>query len=89
MIKDNLEILKQILENEPDTLKIKHLRELFGISGHSLNSNDKVILGISKGLLRCQGECPCDQGDIPIEDKLCPCKKFREDNVCKCNLYVK
>ena len=54
-----------------------------------LNPNEKVVNNILKALGRTEGECPCNQGDIPKEDKMCPCKKYRTTHKCCCNLYVK
>lgn len=73
--------------NDPNV--IEQLREFHQFDDSVLNPNDKVILGISRGLIRCEGECPCDQGDIPLEDKLCPCVQYRKNKICKCNLFIK
>lgn len=54
--------------------------------GWHLNSNEKVIKGILKGLNRTEGECPCSNTS---EDKKCPCSNYREKDYCCCNLYVK
>jgi ferredoxin-thioredoxin reductase catalytic subunit len=55
--------------------------------------NPKALKGIAKGLVRTGGICPCthDEWDdsTPREDKLCPCKTFRETGDCHCNLYVR
>lgn len=77
----------EIIMSDPQ-YTAEDLREIFEIEGKTLNHKDKIIIGIAKGLKRCHGECPCDQGDIPIEDKICPCKALRENNYCKCNLYI-
>lgn len=70
-----------------DNANADDLRKILHIEGQVINPNDKVVVGISKGLLRTRGECPCFQ-DVPIEDKICPCKELRENNKCKCNLYI-
>lgn len=54
-----------------------------------LNPNKKIVNGIIKGLNRTGGICPCHQETDIEEDKNCPCKKFREDKICCCNLYIK
>lgn len=58
-------------------------------NGFILNPDDKVVNGILKGLSRSGGTCPCYHGDdIPKEDLMCPCKEYRENKHCRCNLYV-
>lgn len=54
--------------------------------GYRLNTN--VMNGIAKGLVRTGGECPCHNEGATREDRMCPCKKFREEGICCCNLYV-
>ena len=55
--------------------------------------NAKALKGIAKGLMRTNWVCPCSHEewteDTPHEDKLCPCKTFRETGDCHCGLYVK
>ena len=58
-----------------------------------MNPNDKVVNGVIKGLKRCNGLCPCyhvQEGEEPIpeEDLTCPCKEYRENKHCRCNLYI-
>ena len=53
--------------------------------GFILNSNDKIVNGIIKGINRNNGECPCDNNS---EDKRCPCSNYRLKNHCCCTLYV-
>ena len=64
---------------------IKILRK----EGCELNPNDKIVNGILKRLEVCNGECPCDNPGETIEDRLCPCKEYRENNICHCTLYIK
>lgn len=52
------------------------------------NPNKKVVNAIKKALERNDGYCPCNQGDTPKEDTKCPCKKYRDESICCCNLYV-
>lgn len=63
--------------------------KIYRKQGWKLNDNDKVINSI---LSRCElnnGECPCSNSGVTHEDRLCPCKEYRENNICHCNLYVK
>lgn len=61
--------------------------------GFILNTSDKIVNGVLKGLDRCGGKCPCyhkEEGDeTPDEDLICPCKEYRENDHCRCNLYIK
>lgn len=45
------------------------------LPGFQLNPNDKVVNAILK-------RCESNGGH-------CPCRHYREDNVCCCNLYIK
>jgi hypothetical protein len=51
-----------------------------------LNPNEKVVKGITKGVERNNGHCPCHNTG---EDTLCPCSNYRLHDHCCCNLYVK
>ena len=53
--------------------------------GFHLNPNEKVVNGIVKGLIRCEGECPCCNDG---EDKMCPCSNYRLHDHCCCHLYL-
>jgi len=53
-----------------------------------LNPDKKLVEGIMKALCKNGGYCPCFQGDVPKEDTFCPCKSFREEKKCHCNLYI-
>lgn len=57
--------------------------------GFKLNPNPKVVEGIKKGLARCEGECPCANTGATLEDRMCPCRNYRENDYCCCRLYVK
>lgn len=35
------------------------------------------------------GMCPCGSNKLVGEDKMCPCKDYRENDICHCNMYVK
>jgi len=58
-------------------------------SGWQLNPEDKIVNAIFKRIEKCNGECPCDNPGQNHEDRLCPCKEYRENNVCHCQLYIK
>ena len=63
--------------------------EILRKDGWELNPNDKIVNAI---LRRCEvnnGECPCVNPGETHEDRLCPCKEYRENDVCHCSLYVK
>lgn len=58
--------------------------------GWELNDNANIIKAIINRIFKCDGECPCATNKIENhEDKLCPCKDYRENDVCHCQLYVK
>lgn len=57
--------------------------------GWRLNPNEKVVAAITKRIVICQGECPCSNPGKTVEDRTCPCKEYRENDVCHCQLYVK
>lgn len=62
---------------------------IFRKEGWKLNDNDKVVNAIIKRIAMCDGECPCNNGGETHEDRCCPCKDYRENDVCHCGLYVK
>ena len=51
------------------------------------DNSDKIdkLLDTNKEL---HGEryCPCEK--IHTKDTICPCKKMRETEICKCNLFL-
>jgi ferredoxin-thioredoxin reductase catalytic subunit len=57
--------------------------------GWQLNPNDKVVNGILKMVERNNGECPCHNPGETAEDRMCPCKEYRENDTCHCSLYLK
>lgn len=57
--------------------------------GWILNPNDKVVNSILKRCEANDGECPCHNAGKTKEDRLCPCKSYRDDDMCHCNLYIK
>ena len=57
--------------------------------GWQLNPNAKVVNAILKRIDANDGECPCQNPGKTREDRMCPCKEYRENDVCHCTLYVK
>lgn len=57
--------------------------------GWTLNPNKKVVEGITRALKRCNGHCPCSNKYAGTDDDICPCKAYREEDHCCCNLYIK
>ena len=57
--------------------------------GWDLNPSDKIVNAILKRCEMNNGECPCDNPGKTHEDRFCPCKEYRENDVCHCTLYVK
>ena len=51
-----------------------------------LNPNSNTVRVIRDALNRNDGYCPCGPERSP--ETKCPCKVFREDKKCHCNLYV-
>lgn len=50
--------------------------------------NKKTFLPITDRLEITDGHCPCIPIEDYSEDTVCPCKKFREELKCCCNLYT-
>lgn len=57
--------------------------------GWKLNSDDRIVNAIIKRIFKCNGECPCSNPGKTKEDRMCPCKEYREKDICHCTLYVK
>lgn len=57
--------------------------------GWILNPNVKIVNAITKRLELTDGECPCSNPGLTREDRLCPCKEYRENDHCCCKLYIK
>jgi len=62
---------------------------LYRKEGWILNPNDKIVNAILKRCEANDGECPCHNPGLTREDRLCPCKSYRENDKCCCNLYIK
>ncbi len=63
--------------------------KIFRKEGWILNPNDKVVNAILTRAEENNGECPCQNPGITHEDRCCPCKEYRENDVCHCSLYIK
>ena len=63
--------------------------EIYRKLGWVLNPNDKVVNSIIKRIEKNNGECPCVNPGETHEDRLCPCKTYRENDKCCCGLYLK
>lgn len=57
--------------------------------GWQLNPNAKIVNAILKRIDANDGECPCQNPGKTREDRMCPCKEYRENDICHCTLYVK
>lgn len=57
--------------------------------GWTLNPDSKIVNAIMKRLEVTGGECPCHNPGKTKEDRMCPCKEYRESDTCHCSLYVK
>lgn len=53
-----------------------------------LNPNKRVVEQVRGMLMKTNGYCPCHQEVEDIEDTKCPCKKYRNEYICCCTLYV-
>ena len=60
--------------------------EYFIKEGWKLNPNEKIVKGVTRGIERNNGECPCHNDS---EDKHCPCSNYRLNDHCCCSLYMK
>ena len=63
--------------------------QIFRKEGWVLNPNDKVVNSILKMCEKNNGECPCRNPGKTPEDRKCPCREYRENDVCCCKLYIK
>lgn len=50
--------------------------------------NDKLIDLMLEGLTKTEGQCPCVPKYARTDDTICPCKSMREENICKCGLFI-
>ena len=57
--------------------------------GWQLNPNIKIVNAILKRIEANGGECPCQNPGKTKEDRTCPCKEYRENDICHCTLYVR
>ena len=63
--------------------------KIYRKEGWKLNDNDKIVNAILKRCEINEGECPCHNDGKTKEDRMCPCKNYREFDHCCCQLYVK
>lgn len=63
--------------------------KIFRKPGWKLNPNDKIVNSILDRCEKNNGECPCHNDGETREDRLCPCKNYRENDKCNCTLYIK
>ena len=63
--------------------------QIYRKEGWVLNPNDKLGNAIFKRLEVTQGECPCANPGETLEDRMCPCKEYRDNDHCCCKLYLK
>lgn len=57
--------------------------------GWHLNPNEKLVAAITKRVEICEGHCPCQNKYAGTDDDICPCKAYREEDHCCCQLYLK
>jgi ferredoxin-thioredoxin reductase catalytic subunit len=65
------------------------MTQIYRKEGWDLNPSDKIVNSVLKRIEICGGECPCANPGRTKEDRMCPCKSYREHDVCHCTLYVK
>lgn len=54
-------------------------------NGWQINSNEKIVNSIIKGINRNNGDCPCNNNSLELK---CPCSNYRLHNKCCCTLYI-
>ena len=57
--------------------------------GFILNPNDEVVNAIFLCFAKTGGHCPCANPDKGTEFDMCPCREYRENNKCCCQLYIR
>ncbi len=57
------------------------------MKGYKLNPDSEHLMKIIAGINKKDGHCPCRVNRD--ESTLCPCDEFVNDNICKCNLFIK
>lgn len=63
--------------------------QIYRKQGWTLNPSDAIVNAIIKRIEANDGECPCQNPGETREDRLCPCKEYRENDKCHCMLYGK
>lgn len=51
------------------------------------NPDSSYVKDLKKRLKANNGYCPCKLEKNP--DTKCPCRAYREDNVCDCGMYIR
>lgn len=54
--------------------------------GWELSAHATKIMNLCE---KNDGYCPCGSNQLEGEDKKCPCKDYRENDICHCNMYLK
>ncbi len=57
------------------------------MKGYKLNDDVDHVNKIIQGIYKKDGHCPCRLNKDATT--LCPCDEFVNENICKCNLFVK
>lgn len=57
--------------------------------GWEINPNERVVKSLTMMIDNNEGECCCYNKGLTKEDRMCPCKAYREEDLCCCKLYVK
>lgn len=53
---------------------------------YKINNDKEIVKLIREGLKRNNNFCPCEIEKT--EDTKCMCKIMREQNICKCGLFI-
>ena len=64
------------------------IEDLYLKEGWKLNSNKSVVNAVTKRCFKNSGECSCCNPGETLEDRLCPCKEYMENNNCHCTIYT-
>ncbi|MCL1859429.1 MAG: ferredoxin thioredoxin reductase catalytic beta chain [Oscillospiraceae bacterium] len=57
------------------------------MKGYKLNEDENYVSKIIAGIYKKNGHCPCRVNSD--DSTLCPCDEFMEQQICRCNLFVK
>lgn len=53
-----------------------------------INPDTKYANSIKESIKNLKGQCPCVPSYEWNNDTICPCKKFRTEQLCHCNLFI-